>query len=212
MTRPDHDNPAQNRAGRRERRTARPIDRAALDAMALAYVARFATSAHRLHAYLGRKLRERGWDGEGEPPAGEVVARMVALGYIDDAAFARARGAGMLRRGLGARRIGEALQRDRIGAEAIGSESPAIDAEVIDEAKGSEHERRAAALHLAQKRRLGPFGRLADAADRRKEAERQVGTLVRAGHQLAFARALVDAADADAAQQWVDEADDSPGD
>ena len=200
MTRPDHDNPAQNRATRRERRTARPIDRAALDAMALAYVARFATSAHRLHAYLGRKLRERGWDGEGEPPAGEVVARMVALGYIDDAAFARARGAGMLRRGLGARRIGEALQRDR------------IDAEVIDEAKGSEHERRAAALHLAQKRRLGPFGRLADAADRRKEAERQVGTLVRAGHQLAFARALVDAADADAAQQWVDEADDSPGD
>lgn len=167
--------------------------------MALAYVARFATSAHRLHAYLARKLAARGWAEEGEPPIGAVVARMVALGYIDDAAFARARGAGMLRRGLGARRIGQALHRDR------------IEADVIEAASGSEHERRQAALMLAQRRRLGPFGPLAGAADRRKEAERQVATLVRGGHSLAFARALVEAADADAAQQWVDEADDSPG-
>ncbi len=179
----------------------RPIDARALDEMALAYVARFATSAGRLGAYLNRKIRERGWDGDDAADVAGTVARLVGLGYVDDAGFAQARGAGMLRRGLGARRIGETLTRDGIAAP------------LVAEASGTEHQRRCAALALAQRRRLGPFGRGSEPlretpADPAVRA-RQVATMVRAGHPLAFARALVEARDIAAAQEWVDEADDS---
>ena len=54
-----------------------------LGEMALAYVARFSTSAARLERYLRRKLRERGWDGEGEPQVAALVERYVDLGYVD---------------------------------------------------------------------------------------------------------------------------------
>ena len=42
----------------RKPRSSRPLDKARLEELALAYVARFATSAARLESYLARKLRE----------------------------------------------------------------------------------------------------------------------------------------------------------
>ena len=52
-----------------QRRKARPpLDAAKLEELALGYVGRFATSRAKLRTYLQRKLRERGWDGEAEPP------------------------------------------------------------------------------------------------------------------------------------------------
>ena len=53
----------------------RPLDAARLNGLALAYAARFAVSAAKLADYLRRKLRERGWEGEGEPPLEALVAR-----------------------------------------------------------------------------------------------------------------------------------------
>ena len=61
------------RSGRKPRPKP-PLDEARLQEMALAYVARFATSAARLEAYLARKLRERGWDGKGAP---DLVAQLL---------------------------------------------------------------------------------------------------------------------------------------
>ena len=52
--------------------------------MALFYVGRFATSRAKLTSYLKRKIRERGWDGGGEPDVEAVTERLVRLGYIDD--------------------------------------------------------------------------------------------------------------------------------
>ena len=192
----------QGRQGRSERRKApRPLDARQIDELALGYVARFATSAGRLSAYLKRKIRERGWDGEPGPDVDAVVAQMVDRGYIDDAGFAHARGQGMMRRGYGARRIAETLARE------------GIEAPLIAQAGGNEHENRIAALAFARRRRLGPFGRgsgeggecVLDPALR----ARQVAAMMRAGHPHGTARALVDAADVAAAQEWVDEADDS---
>ncbi len=188
----------------RRRKVAQPLDQARLDEMALAYVARFATSAGRLSDYLKRKIRERGWAGEGVPDVAALVEGMIARGYIDDAGFAMARGAGLLRRGFGARRIAQTLNRD------------GIDAPLVAQASGSQHERRVAALAFARRRRLGPFGngsahdgdRPAGRLDPATRA-RQVAAMVRAGHSLGAACALIDAADTDAAQEWVDEADDS---
>jgi len=176
---------ADNRA---ERKPPRPLDPARLDELALAYVARFATSAAKLEDYLRRKLRERGWEGEGEAPTAAIVARFVAAGYVDDAAFARAKSGSLLRRGYGERRIGQAL-----GAAGI-------DAAVQEDVRASPLAQRRAALALARKRRFGPFGA---AAEDRAVREKQLGAMLRAGHPLDSARELVNAPTIAAAEAWV---------
>jgi regulatory protein len=169
-----------------------------LNELALGYVARFATSTGKLAAYLNRKLRERGWedDAQAADVAG-VVARMAEAGYVSDEGYARMRGASLRRRGLGARRIAQDLGQAGIAPD------------VREEALGSGQEARAAALALARKRRLGPFG-LRDDDGRIDPArrEKQVAVFLRAGHPLAMARALVNAADEREAEDWVYEADD----
>jgi regulatory protein len=61
-----------SRPGRRKR-PPKPLDSARLEELALAYVARFSTTAAKLERYLRRKLRERGWEGEGEPRLAALV-------------------------------------------------------------------------------------------------------------------------------------------
>jgi regulatory protein len=201
------------------RRRARPLDASRLDELALAYVARFATSAAKLADYLARKLRERGWDqgedtdaGGAEAAIAAIVARCVAAGYVDDAGYARARAGGLLRRGYGKRRIAQAMGHAGIEAE--------IAATVLPDAA----EARAAALLMARRRRFGPFGRGAgDAEDEgfecepeaddpraasqaaRAKREREIAAMLRAGHPLDIVRELLDAANAKAAERWAQE-------
>lgn len=177
----------------RERRRSRPIDPAKLEELALAYVARFATSAAKLERYLVRKLRERGWDGEDEPDLAALVGRYVSLGYVDDAAYARAKGGSLLRRGYGPRRVRQAL------AEA------GIDEETRDEVRAGQAAERRAALALARKRGFGPFGA---AAPDRSRREKQLAAMLRAGHPLDSAREMVDAASEAAAEEWAAACDD----
>lgn len=170
------------------RRARRPLDPARLDELALAYVARFATSAARLDAYLRRKLRERGWDGAEDPPVAQIVARFVAAGYIDDAGYARAKTGSLARRGYGERRIAQALAAAGIDEAARAS------------VRLAPAQQRAAALALARKRRFGPYG----APDLDRPArDRQLAAMLRAGHPLDFARFLVNADSVDAAEQWA---------
>jgi regulatory protein len=177
----------------RERRRSRPLDPAKLEELALAYVARFATSAAKLERYLVRKLRERGWEGEIEPDLAALVGRYVSLGYVDDAAYARAKGGSLLRRGYGPRRVRQALAEAGIGEE------------IRDEARASQAAERRAALALARKRRFGPFG--SERPDR-LQREKQLAAMLRAGHPLDSAREMVDAASEAAAEDWAAACDD----
>ncbi|HVJ00769.1 MAG TPA: RecX family transcriptional regulator, partial [Sphingomonas sp.] len=59
----------------RSRRPLSPLDRADLERLALRYVERFATTRARLAAYLDRKIRERGWAGEGSPDTVALAQR-----------------------------------------------------------------------------------------------------------------------------------------
>jgi regulatory protein len=172
------------------RKPPKPLDRARLEELALGYAARFAVSAVKLEAYLRRKVRERGWQGDAEPPVAELVARFVAAGYVDDHAYARAKTGGLLRRGYGQRRVDSVL-----GAAGIGEQ-------IREEVRSSQAEQRRAALALAKKRRLGPFG--AQAPDR-AQREKQLAAMLRAGHPLDSARELIDAASVEAAEQWAGE-------
>lgn len=170
------------------RRPPTPLDARKLDALALAYVARFATSAAKLETYLKRKLRERGWEGEGEPRPGVIAARFRELGYIDDVAYARARAGGLLRRGYGARRVAQVL-----GAAGI-------DEETREAVRPDEGGARRAALALARRRGFGPFG---PARPDRERRQKQLAAILRAGHGFDAARAVVDAETVAAAEQWA---------
>ncbi len=175
----------------RPERIAKPLDPARLNELALAYVARFATSAGKLIQYLRRKLRERGWEGANEPDLAALVARLIAAGYVDDAGFARGRASGLRRRGFGDRRIDQSLR----GA-GIGDDDRAA-------ARGDEAEARTAALVLARKRGFGPFG--AERPDPAKR-QKQFAAMLRAGHPLDSVRVLIDARTEAEALEWVDEA------
>jgi len=174
----------------RSQRKPLPMDGARLEEIALAYVARYATSRAKLEAYLCRKLRECGWDGEDEPPVGEIAARFVEAGYVDDAAFARARTGSLLRRGYGMRRVGQALAAAGIGEQ------------LREEVSPGEARQREAALALARKRGFGPFGAEPPDAVRR---QKQLAAMVRAGHSFDQAREIVDAPDIAAADEWAAE-------
>ena len=166
----------------------KPLNSVRLNDLALHYVARFATSAAKLEDYLRRKLRERGWEGEGDPPLRALVERFVAAGYVDDLAYARAKSGSLLRRGYGQRRVGQALHAAGIGEG------------VREEVRAGKADQRRAALALAQKRRFGPFG--AELPDR-PTREKQLAAMLRAGHPLDMARVLVSAANREEAEDWT---------
>lgn len=171
------------------KRVPKPLDALRLEELALAYVARFATSAAKLEDYLRRKLRERGWAGAEEPALAAMVERFVSAGYVDDRAFAIAKAGGLLRRGYGRRRIDQAL-----GAAGIAED-------LREEARGSALAQRRAALALARKRKFGPFG--SGGLDRALQ-EKQVAAMLRAGHPLDSARRIVDADDIAALEEWAE--------
>jgi len=175
----------------RTRRNPKPLDAAKLEELALAYAARFLTTRAKLEAYLARKLRERGWDDEGEAPVAQLAARFVEAGYIDDAAYAKAKAGGLLRRGYGMRRVGQALA------------AAGIDQHLREDLAASEGDQRAAAQALARKRRFGPFA--PEKPDRAKR-EKQIAAMVRAGHQMDHALYVIDAQSAEMIESWVAEA------
>lgn len=191
-------NRPQSATRRRPRKPPKPLDAARLEEMALAYVARFATSAGRLRAYCKRKLRERGFAGadEGAPPPDveALVERFVAKGYVDDAGFARARSGSLLRRGYGARRIGEALRSDGIDEDLRGEVAP------------GEADRREAAASYARRRRLGPYARDGGEEIDRVAHQKQLAALLRAGHDAAHARCVLSADTEAEVEGWIAEA------
>jgi len=173
------------------KRQPRPLNPAIFEEIALAYVARFSTSAGKLERYLVRKLRERGWDDASEPPTRALVQRYVGLGYVDDEGFAREKTGSLLRRGYGARRVGQALREAGIAED------------LRERMRPGEAAARQAALTLARKRRFGPFGSVA--LDRSLR-EKQIAAMLRAGHALDNVREIVDAASVAEAESWAAEA------
>lgn len=151
----------------------KPLNREGLDSLAIAYVGRFATSRAKLIAYLARKLRERGWEDETLPPIEAVADRLVDLRYVDDEAYAVMKSGAMQRRGLGRRRIAQALQFDGIAEQSREDAAP------------NSAERWDAAMRHAKRKRIGPFAQ--EMADRPLR-EKQIASFMRAGHDMDLAR------------------------
>lgn len=171
-------------------RSKRPLNAARLDELALAYVARFATSKGKLARYLSRKVAESKWiDSQTSDESIEMaIAKMERLQYLDDRHYAQMKSGAMMRRGLGPQRVRAQLRFDGVGdddreAAMASSQDGALEA----------------AVRFAQRRRFGPFAadqRLDQTADQtqgddRARREKQVGAFVRAGHGSGLARKIL---------------------
>lgn len=162
---------------RRQRRPRPPLNPGALDELALTYVGRFATTRAKLAAYLSRKLRERGWDGDAPPQIDAVVERLASLGYVDDEAYALSKARSLGARGYGLRRVKESLRAAGIEEQDGEAARELAEEDSVD-----------SALRFAKRRRIGPFA--SDTADR-EARERALAAMVRAGHSFAVAKAVL---------------------
>lgn len=162
---------------RRIRPSPAPLDPAALDALALVYVGKYATTRAKLIRYLTRKLRERGAADDTPIDAEAIADRMVERGYVDDAGFARNRASALLARGFGARRVNDSLRQAGIDREIVSSAVP-----------GDDDTARAAAETYARRRCFGVHG---PGAVDPAQARRQLAAMLRAGHDYAVAIAVL---------------------
>ena len=175
---------------RRGKRPLEPLRPSDLEWFALRYVERYATTRGKLGEYLRRKIRERGWGGETQPDVPALAQRLADLGYIDDRAFAESKASAMGRRGLGARRVTQALRFDGIEGEDAEAVAP-----ILEENTG------ASAIAFARRKRIGPFAR--EAADRPVQ-EKQIAAMVRAGHAPNLARKIARMAPGDDAEALLE--------
>jgi len=176
-------------------------DAAGLHDAALDYLARYAATEAALRRVLERRIerwsRRAAEAGDADMIAGQaaaartiahdIVARLVAAGAVNDAAYAANRVRSMARAGRS--RLAAAAHLAARGID------PATTRTALAEDESSEL---AAALVLARRRRIGPFRRAAviDDAGRRRE----LGVLARAGFPQAIAQQALamDIAQADA--------------
>ena len=155
-----------------------PLDEGRLNELALRYVGRFATTRAKLRTYLARKLRERGWDGAGEPDVAAISERFAAQGYVDDSSYALSKAHSLTGRGYGKRRVMDALKAAGIEEEHGAGARDHADAEAVS-----------AALRFARRRRVGPF---ADSAPRDpREKEKALAAMIRAGHGFDLSRTIL---------------------
>jgi regulatory protein len=191
------------RSPRGPRSAGSPPDAATLRESALAYLARYAATEAGLTRVLERsvdrwaRLAGLTMDADGVASQSDksrkavagVVARLVAAGAVNDAAYAESRGRSLVRAGRSRRAVTAQLVAKGVDPATAQSSLPADTESEL-----------AAALVLARKRRIGPFrrGEVPDEAGRRRE----LGVLARAGFpQDVVRRAL--AMDADQAETLV---------
>ena len=180
-------------ARRGSRRGSRPVTSEDLEAQALDYLARFASSAANLRRVLKDKVersaRLHGTNREaGLAAVDRLVERLTAAGVVDDRRFAEGRAQSLLRRGASRRMIAGKLAEKGVGD----AEIAAALAGLTDLTPDPEL---AAAVAYAKRRRLGPF-RPPDS--RAAHRDRDLAALGRAGFSLGLARRVVEAEDAEA--------------
>lgn len=164
-------------ASRKTRRPRPPLDSSSLDELALFYVGRFATTRSKLVSYLARKVRERGWTGDGQPDFEGVAERLSSLGYVDDSAYALSKSRSLTARGYGSRRVNQSLRAAGI------EEEDSIEARELASSEKVE-----SALRFAKRRKIGPFSLSESDPDSRRKA---LAAMVRAGHGFAISQAIV---------------------
>jgi regulatory protein len=158
-----------------------PVDRAWLERVARDYVERYPTTERNLRAVLRRRIRKEGGDTNAlDAIADEIVARLVAIGVVDDAAFVEARVRTLLRRGKAPPAIRQALLAKGASREQIDPVLARVDGVATLEA----------AARLVRRRRFGPYHD--DPRVRRERRTKELQALARAGFRYDDAARVLD--------------------
>ena len=171
---------------------------------AVDYLARYATSQHRLREVLGRFAMRKLDKHDPDKIAAAInvtVTRCQTLGYLDDDAFAQSQARSHRQRGRSKLIIRQRLRQHR------------LDDNIIDAALDAADQRSAngelpAACRFARRRRLGPFDcrQYDDAKNRQacmQRQQRQLGSLARAGFTMAISRTVIGLEDMDVAEMLI---------
>ncbi len=186
---------------KREGGPGRTVDAKAVEAAALDYLGRYASSGANLRRVLLRRVAR--WDAAGRIDAAvaarwvdDILARYFASGLLDDRAYAGRQAVSLGRRGVSAAGIRFRLRQKGIDEALIRA--------ALAERAGEGGGELEAACVLARRRRLGPYRAQAARAEFR---DRDLGVLARAGFDRDIARRVLAAASPDALEALVREAD-----
>ena len=176
----------------------------ALERAAYHYLGRFASTQANLRRVLEAKLRRRNPDFA--PPTAEqagwlrtVVDKCVALGLVDDGAYARAAVQSLNAQGRSIKAI-----RARLTAKGVPADE--LDAALggLSAADNDTDPDLAAAAAYARRRRFGPYRRDGDTGDAPDRRRRELAAFARAGFAYGLARQILDAADPMAVDAMVE--------
>jgi regulatory protein len=168
-----------------------------LHVAATSHVARYATTAEGLRRVLQRRVLKARSDNlpvmdDVERTIAAIVAKFVALGAIDDGAFAQTKARALHRRGASTRLTRQKLKLAGIDGATLDKAMAALDEELqVDPARREER----AAAALARRRGLGPYR---PETERRDHRARDLAAMARAGFACDVAENVIDAADSDA--------------
>lgn len=160
------------------------------------YLGRFASSSANLRRVLmmkvDRSVRHHGTDlEEGVKFVDAVIEKFERLGFLNDRAFAEMRARSLHGRGTPIRGIRFKLAQQGLSESDIDNALEGL----IEEEEVPDLDL-AAAVRLAERRRLGPFGS-DDPEERHAKRDRDLGRLARAGFSYDVASRIIDAEDAD---------------
>ena len=170
---------------------------------AVDYLGRYATSQHRLREVLGRfalRKLDRHDPDEIAAAISATVTRCQKLGYLNDDAFAQNQARNHRQQGRSERGIRQRLRQHRLDDSIIDA---ALDAADQPSANGE----LLAAFRFARRRRLGPFDRQQYAHEKDCQAvqQRHLGSLARAGFNMAVSHTVIGLEDRDAAEMLMDQ-------
>ena len=182
--------------------TKSPVQRRLMN-KAVDYLGRYATSQHRLREVLGRfasrKLDKHDPD-KIATAISETVTRCQTLGYLNDDVFAQNQARIHRQQGRSKLGIRQRLRQHRLDDTIINA---ALDAADQPSANGE----LLAAFRFARRRRLGPFDRQQYAHEKDCQAaqQRHLGSLARAGFNMAVSHTVIGLEDRDAAEMLMDQ-------
>jgi len=177
---------------KRPPRTPRRVTQQSLEAAALAYLQRFATSTENLRQVLMRRVWRAAHAHDDDPAEGAVlvdalIARYRGAGLLDDAAYAEARVATLHRRGVSRRGIRMRLAAKGVAGNDIDAALEGLRRETGEFGDTDFH----AACNYARRRRIGPWR----GDDRAARRDRDLAALARQGFAYDLARRIIDADD-----------------
>lgn len=174
-----------------DRAAVRVIDRAWVESAAASHLARYATTRAHLTSLLVRRVRRAALKGavvveDLDAVVASVLDRHVALGTLDEAAWAEARARTLTRRGVASGVVHQRLRQK--GVADPRAALAAVAEELRDEEGGSTLDPNLlAACAWARRRRVGAFARERTAGIDRKA----LGSMGRAGFSFAIAHRVL---------------------